>query len=160
MIASNRWIVVFLLNSYSEPRFLPGSSDLLMTWRFQIGFYVLLSTLIVISLNPELVASEVSSQADGMKIIREAVRQPSVKDNLKARGISGRDIQRRLAFLEKKLTVEEQNVLASRLTTDRKKDTENRADIPGDRFLGTTAEIMTTILLFPIKLLSWIIPGL
>lgn len=101
------------------------------------------------------------SAENHMKTIRRIAQKPRVKQVLQSRGLSDKELTQRLATLASSLNTNQKQQLAQKLTqieSQRKKEKQSIAS--GKPFLGSTVDILTEILLIPVKILSFLIPGL
>lgn len=137
--------------------------------RFQwilVGFLVAAATLGTIAPDGMRAATpsrtpDESVDQSSMETIREAVNRPEVQEHLRDRGIAEEDVEYRLSLLDSSLNRSQKRTLAQKLT--RTESRTSRDDLPGsngNRFLGTTLDVVTSILLLPIKIVAWFIPGL
>ena len=109
----------------------------------------------------EPAARATNTDPSSMERIREAVNQPEVTEALKDRGYSRQEIEHRLALLESNLSSDQKRYLAHRLAPAGSEG--SRPQLPnsaGNRFLSTTLDLVTSIILLPIKIVAWFIPGL
>lgn len=131
-----------------------------------VGFLVVVATLGTIASDGVQAATpsgtpDENVDQSSMETIRETVNRPEVKEHLRDRGISEEDVEYRLSLLDSNLNRSQKRTLAQKLT--RTESPTSRNDLPGsdgNRFLGTTLDVVTSILLLPIKIVAWFIPGL
>lgn len=98
---------------------------------------------------------------NSMDTIRRIVQQPGVKQRLRKRELSDKDVKHRLTKLALSLNPDQKQQLAHKLTQIETRQNKKKQSIPaGKPFVGTTVDILTEILLIPVKILSFLIPGL
>lgn len=102
-----------------------------------------------------------STERFSMERIREAVHRPEVKEKLRARDITKEEVEHRLAVLESNLSRNQKRYLARQLIpADSPASRQQLPGSGGNQFLGTTLDLVTSIILLPIKIVAWFIPGL
>lgn len=96
-----------------------------------------------------------------MEVIRKAAQTPHVRNKLKQRGLSESDIEYRLTMLDRNLSGQQKRHIAMKITeTSGDPSKKKLPQTPGNQFLASTLDWIFTIILIPVYLLSWIIPGL
>lgn len=120
-----------------------------------------LALVVALAIPIQSAAAEESPRPDqSMEVIRQAAHNPEVESRLKERGITEQQIDRRLARLDQNLDDEQKLALANRIRQSQRENPKVNPDTPGDGFVVTTLDVLTEIILFPLKVLAWIIPGL